>query len=29
VTFVLEEVTFRGLLDSHLHHPGEALQAGA
>lgn len=24
VTFVLEEVTFRGLLDSHLHHPGES-----
>ncbi len=24
VTFVLEEVTFRGLLDSHLHAPGES-----
>jgi len=23
VTFVLEEVWFRGVLDSHLHHPGE------
>jgi membrane protease YdiL (CAAX protease family) len=23
VTFVMEEVTFRGLLDSHLHEPGE------
>lgn len=24
VTFVLEEVTFRGLLDSHVHAPGES-----
>jgi membrane protease YdiL (CAAX protease family) len=24
VVFVLEEVWFRGVLDSHLHHPGEA-----
>ena len=24
VTFLLEEVWFRGVLDSHLHHPGEA-----
>jgi membrane protease YdiL (CAAX protease family) len=24
VLFLLEEVWFRGVLDSHLHHPGEA-----
>ncbi len=24
VTFVLEEVTFRGAFDSHVHHPGES-----
>ncbi len=26
VCFVLEEVTFRGMLDSHLHRPGESLR---
>lgn len=24
VSFILEEVSFRGALDSHLHHPGES-----
>jgi hypothetical protein len=26
VVFVIEEVTFRGALDSHLHHDGESKQ---
>lgn len=29
VTFVLEEVTFRGALDAHLHEPGEGRALGS